>query len=202
MEVSKTVVLESLAKVPLLTWLDIGGSTLLLISLVLLIRKHLWYWHFGNLSLLPYFVVFVTSGQYMLAGLQVSYLIFGLHGLLLWILEDHRDTRFVPFNERIWYNAGWVMALGIFIFTAAISDFSDGWTVLQFASTAVALVANWATTRRWVWSWYAWLCVNALQAVLFFHLAFWAQFAMQWILAALSVQGLLTWRRGSEQQLV
>jgi nicotinamide mononucleotide transporter len=195
-------VLEWLAAVPLLSWLDIGGSLLLLISLVLLIRKHLWYWHFGNLSLVPYFALFAASGQYMLAGLQVSYLIFGLHGLMLWMLENRRDARRVPFNERVWYNAGWTMALGIFAFTVTISDFSDGWTVLQFVSTSIALVANWATTRRWIWSWYAWLCVNALQAVLFFHLELWTQLAMQGILAALSVQGLLTWQKERSPQLV
>lgn len=194
--------IEALGSVPLLTWLDLGGSCLLLVSLLFLIRKHPWYWHFGNLSLLPYFVLFVASGQYMLAGLQVSYLVFGLHGLLLWTLENRRDALRIPFNERIWYNLGWSLALAIFGFTAALSDFSDGWTIVQFVATSLALLASWATTRRWIWSWYVWLGVNAVQAALFFHLGLWAQFGMQWILAALSIQGLLTWMREREPRHV
>lgn len=187
--------LDFFIALPLQSWLDVAGSVLVVISLVFLIEKKPTYWHFSNLSLAPYFILFVLTEQYMLAGLQVSYLIFGLHGVLLWRFERLREDERTPFNERLWYNIGWMLTLLIFGFTAAISDLSSGWNVLQFAATSLALVANLATTRRWLWSWYVWLAVNALQAVLFFHLELWAQFALQWVLAAMSVMGLLRWRQ-------
>jgi nicotinamide mononucleotide transporter len=186
---------DLLAQMPLQTWLDVTGSALVVVSLVFLIDKKPAYWHFSNLSLAPYFALFVLTEQYMLAGLQVSYLIFGLHGMWLWRLERLREAERMPFNERFWYNIGWVLTLLIFGFTVALSDFSNEWNLLQFVATSLALVANWATTRRWLWSWYVWLAVNALQAVLFFHLEFWAQFALQWVLAAMSMAGLLRWRQ-------
>jgi nicotinamide mononucleotide transporter len=178
------------------TWIvDWSASLLVVISLIFLFRKNIWYWHFSNASVLPYFLLFLSTQQYMLAGLQVSYLIFGLHGLYLWWLEHRRDDRQQPFNERFWYNLGWMLTLAIFAFTVVITQFQDGWTWLQFIITSLSLVANWATTRKWNWSWYLWIFVNLLQGILFNHLALWAQVGLQVVLAGMSVKGLFEWQQ-------
>lgn len=175
---------------------DWTGSLAVVVSLVYLARQELPYWHWSNASLAPYFVLFVASDQYMLAGLQLCYLVFGIHGLLLWRLEHRRDQGGRPFAERWWYRAGWVMTLAIFGYTVAVSSFPDAWARLQFAIVSLALVANWATTRRRLWSWNLWVAVNALQAIYFAHLGLWAQFGLQFVLAAMSVRGALAWRTG------
>ncbi|MBB6099317.1 nicotinamide mononucleotide transporter [Deinobacterium chartae] len=181
--------------------LDWTGSLLVVASLLALLRKHPVYWHFSNASLLPYFLLFVSGGQYILAGLQVSYLIFGLHGMYLWRLERGRDAHGQRFNEALWYNLGWMLTLLIFAYTVWVTRFSDGWSYLQFVVVSLALVANWATTRRWTWSWYVWLGVNTLQAVLFAHLGLWAQFALQFVLFGLSLRGLVLWSRDDRARL-
>lgn len=51
-------------------WLfDYSGSIFVIISLVFLFQKRFAYWHWSNASLLPYFILFATSSQWMLAGL-------------------------------------------------------------------------------------------------------------------------------------
>jgi len=177
---------------PYLDWL---GAICVVISLIFLIKKNIWYWHFSNLSLLPYFLLFTGTQQFMLAGLQISYFIFGIHGFYLWVLEHHRDYRGRQFNEAFWYNIGWIITLLIFAYTATISKLNDSWIILQFIVTSLSLVANWATTRKWVWSWYVWIGVNALQAILFYHLELWAQLGLQGVLASMSIRGLIVWRR-------
>lgn len=178
------------------TWvLDWTGSVLVAISLLFLFGKHLTYWHFSNASLLPYFALFVTSDEYMLAGLQASYLVFGIHGLLLWRLERRRDAAGARFNERWWYRAGWMLSLAIFAYTVAITEFVDRWAWLQFTIVSASLLANWSTTRKWTWSWPVWLVVNVLQAVYFRHLELWGLFALQFVLFSMSVYGWFAWRR-------
>src|SRR5688572_20997510 len=67
------------------TWvLDWSGSLMVVVSLVFLFQKRTGYWHWSNASLVPYFALFVSLREYMLAGLQASYLVFGIHGLMLW----------------------------------------------------------------------------------------------------------------------
>lgn len=175
--------------------LDLSGATLVAVSLVFLVRKHPWYWHFGNASLLPYFLLYLATQQFMLAGLQVSYLIFGLHGMVLWALEARRERRGLTFHEGVWYNLGWVLALGIFAYTVGITRFSDSWAYVQFAITTLALVANWATTRKWTWSWPTWMLVNALSVPYYLHFELYALTALQFVLFGMSVWGWWTWRR-------
>lgn len=183
------------------TWvLDWSGSVLVVISLVYLFRKRLGYWHYSNASLVPYFALFLSGHQYMLAGLQVSYLVFGIHGLLLWQLEHRRDHGGAMFNERAWYHAGWILSLAIFGYTIRITDFIDGWAWLQFTIVSVSLLANWATARKWTWSWPVWLAVNVMQAVYFWHLALSGQFLLQFVLFAMSLRGWVLWRRDDRQR--
>lgn len=183
--------------------LDWSGSILVVVSLWFLWHKRSAYWHWSNASLVPYFALFMSGGQYMLAGLQLSYLVFGVHGLWLWRLERLARTEGRAFSRELWYAVGWVLTLAIFCYSVKVTSFIDGWAWFQFAIVSVSLIANLATTRTWVWSWYAWIAVNVAQAVYFWHLELWAQFGLQFVLGAMSIQGARLWRaerRGPEDQ--
>ncbi len=183
-------------------WLfDYSGSLFVIISLVFLFQKRFAYWHWSNASLLPYFLLFISGGQWMLAGLQVTYLIFGFHGLYLWYLEHRRDKGEIKFNEPLWYSVTWVASLLIFAYTVYVTDFSDKWNWVQFASVTLALIANFGTTRKWSWSWPVWILVNVVSALYFYHLGLWAQFGLQFVLGAMSIKGWLEWQSQDEQKL-
>ena len=76
---------------------------------------------------------------------------------------------------------------------------SNPWNWVQFAAVSLSLVANFGTTRRWAWSWPVWVLVNVVQAVYFWHTSYWALFALQFVLAAMSVYGWRVWRQGERQ---
>lgn len=175
--------------------LDLSGGICVLVSLYFLWSKSSTYWHWSNLSLLPYFLLFLAGKQWMLAGLQVTYLLFGIHGLYLWHLENRCARGEIQFNETAWYGVTWVASLAIFAYTVAVTDFSALWNWVQFVAVTLALIANFGTTRKWSWSWPVWIVVNAVQAVYFYHSQYWVLFALQFILAAMSVYGWREWRR-------
>ena len=175
--------------------LDLSGAACVLVSLWFLFAKRRAYWHWSNVSLLPYFLLFLAGGQWMLAGLQVTYLIFGIHGLYLWHLEARRDRGELRFNEPLWYGVTWVASLLIFGFTVVVTDFSARWNWVQFGVVVLQLIANFATTRRWAWSWPVWIASNALGAVYYGYTAYWALFGLQFVLAAMSVYGWRVWRQ-------
>lgn len=181
--------------------LDLTGGLCVLVSLYFLWAKSSTYWHWSNLSLLPYFLLFVSGGQWMLAGLQVTYLLFGIHGLYLWHLEGRRARGEIRFNETGWYGVTWAASLAIFAYTVAVTDFSAVWNWVQFAAVTLALIANFGTTRRWAWSWPVWIAVNAVQAVYFWHAEYWVLFALQFVLAAMSVVGWQAWRRDERREV-
>ncbi|GGR08555.1 nicotinamide mononucleotide transporter family protein [Deinococcus ruber] len=189
---------DFLASLP--SWLlDLSGAVCVLVSLWFLFAKRRAYWHWSNASLLPYFLLFLAGSQWMLAGLQVCYLIFGLHGLYLWMLEERRDRGELKFNETLWYGVTWVASLLIFGFTVAVTDFSAGWNWVQFVVVVLQLVANFGTTRRWAWSWPVWIASNAVGAVYYWHTQYWALCALQFVLAAMSVYGWRRWQHDERQ---
>ncbi|WP_198170383.1 nicotinamide mononucleotide transporter family protein [Deinococcus arboris] len=181
--------------------LDLAGGLCVLVSLYYLWAKSSTYWHWSNASLLPYFLLFLSGKQWMFAGLQVTYLLFGLHGLYLWHLETRRARGEIQFNERGWYGVTWAASLLIFAYTVAATDFSAAWNWVQFAAVTLALVANFGTTRRWSWSWPVWVAVNAVQAVYFWHLDYWVLFGLQFVLAAMSIYGWRQWRRDDAREV-
>ena len=175
--------------------LDFSGALAVTVSLFFLFAKRRAYWHWSNASLLPYFLLFLSGNLWMLAGLQVCYLLFGLHGLYLWHLEERRDRGELRFNESAWYGVTWAASLIIFAVTVYVTDFSAAWNWVQFALVVVQLVANFGTTRRWAWSWPVWIVSNAVGAVYYGHSHYWALFALQFVLAAMSVYGWREWQR-------
>lgn len=179
---------------------DCTGSLCVITSLFFLFQKRLAYWHWSNASLLPYFILFASNSLWMLAGLQVTYLIFGFHGLYLWYLERRRDRDKITFNEPLWYSVTWIASLLIFAYTVYVTDFSDTWNWVQFISVTLALFANFATTRKWAWSWPVWILVNAVSAVYFYHTGWWALFIVQFVLAGMSIYGWREWKMQEGQQ--
>ena len=112
-------------------WLDYSSSVVVILSLWYLFSKHPFYWYLSILATFLYFVFYTFSSNpaYLFAGLQVGYLIFALHGMVLWRLEHRRDTQSHPFNEPLWYNLGWGLTLLIFGYatyaTASSNGFAD-----------------------------------------------------------------------------
>ena len=176
-------------QIPQWIW-DWSGSICVAISLYYLWYKRYAYWYFSNASLLPYFVLFVLLGSYMLAGLQVIYFLFGFHGLMLWWFEDGERP-----SARFWRHLTTPLSLMIFLYSAYVTQFTDLWAYLQFVIVAVSIMANWGTTRRYTWSWLAWLPVNVMQAFYFLNLELWALFALQFVLFSMSIKGYLEWRK-------
>ena len=121
-------------------------------------------------------------------------------GLFLGLWEHRRDKGQIRFNEPLWYSVTWIASLAIFAYTVAVTDFSQRWNRVQFAAVSLALIANFATTRKWIWSWRVWIGVNAVNAVYFWHLGYWAQFGLQFVLAALSAFGWLEWHREEQSK--
>jgi nicotinamide mononucleotide transporter len=181
---------------------DWTGSFCVIISLIYLFRKSSTYWHWSNASLVPYFLLFMGGQDWMLAGLQVSYLIFGIHGLYLWFLENRRDRGEIKFNEPVWYAVTWVASIAIFVYTVIVTDFkANPWNWVPFVAVLFSLIANFGTTRKWTWSWGVWILANAAYAVHFWHSGtdYRAQFALQFVLAAMSVKGWMDWANDDKQ---
>ena len=169
---------------------DWGGSLFAAASIVFLFKKSPWYWYASLGSNALWFYLFVETSAAMVAGLQVSYAIFAVYGLLRW--------RRVPDGSAatpLFDHVGTAIATAILALTVVVTTF-DAWpSYLEFAAVALSILANWLTARKVIWCWPVWMATNVLFAVLFFHEALWGLFTMQFVFFALSIVGLAMWVR-------
>ena len=169
---------------------DWGGSIAAAISIVFLFKKSLWYWYFSIGATLLWFYVFVETDTMMVAGLQLFYTIFAVYGIARWYRQKKGVT--VP---RWLDHAGAGVAVAIFAAAAAITDFADWPSYVEFAAVALSIAANWLTAMKIIWCWPVWIATNVLFALMFFHFELWGLFSMQFVYAALSVAGWYAWWR-------
>jgi nicotinamide mononucleotide transporter len=178
--------------VPAWVW-DWSGGILFLISLYFYFFKLPSAWHWSNASLVPYFIVFCMLELYMLAGLQVIYLMFGIHGLILWKLQE-RHNRWAPAWERLAVPFGLV----IFGYTVYITQFADAWAWLQFVIVSLAIIGSVLLVLKKRSSWLVYIVSNVLGLVYFPHEGLWAMTFVQFAAALMSVYGYQQWKKDDE----
>ena len=169
---------------------DWGGSALAAVSIVCLFRKSMGYWYASLGANALWFYLFLESSALMVAGLQVSYALFAVYGIVRWRRE--RTTGELP---RAYDHAGTALALGIFALSVAASSFGDWPSYVEFAAVALSIFANWLTAMQVIWCWPVWMSTNVLFAALFFEHELWGLFTMQFLFFALSVIGWREWQR-------
>ena len=177
-------------QVPSWVW-DWSGSILTMIGLYYYVFNNRTAWHWGNAGLIPYTLLFWATGMWMLLALQICFMIFNLHGYILWWLQDNRH----------WFVKHWkglttpiaAIVLGVAWWA---TDFVDAWVYIQFLIVAFSIVASWGLARRFAWSWLVWLPANFLGFFYYAHSELWSLMIIQIPLFLFSVYGYYEWTRG------
>lgn len=180
---------EYLSMVPSYIY-DIVGGVFFLISLLFYYHKLPSAWHWSNASLVPYFLVFVMLELYMLAGLQVIYLGFGLHGWVLWKLQD-ANNRWAPAWEKLAVPFG----LSIFAYTIYITTFTDAWAWLQFTIVALSILGSVLLVLKKSSAWLVYIVANVLGMIYYPHEGLWVLTTVQVFAALMSIHGYRLWKR-------
>ncbi len=174
--------------------LDWAGSIPFLISLFFFWFKRESSWHWSNASLLPYFLLFITTEAYMLAGLQVIYLLFGIHAFILWYGEN-RAKEWAPKIRYITVPFGII----VFAYSVYITEFVGVWEVLQFLITATAIIGSVLLTLRYASAWTVYICSNVFGVIYFTHMELWGLTIVQVLAALISIQGYRLWKRDQDE---
>jgi nicotinamide mononucleotide transporter len=165
---------------------------------VLVIRQSLWCWPVGLVSAGAYVVVFLQARLYGQMALQAVYVALMVYGWHEWRkgggggsgLEVSRT----PGRWRLGLAlAGGALTIGLGLLlehrTDAARPFGDAGT------TALSLVAQLMTTRKWIESWLVWISVDVGIAALSASQGLYPTAALYGAYLALAVLGFLEWRR-------
>lgn len=181
-----------------MSFIELLGFLTGVINVWLLARQILWNWPVGIANNLLYFAVFVHSGLYGDAGLQLIYAALGFYGWWQWShpasgSETLRVTR-TSCSTWMWLiptTAFATVALAFFLarFTDSTVPRWDGLT------TALSLAATYGQTKKLLKSWWIWILADVIYIPLYIYKGLWLTSALYTIFMILCVVGLRAWRR-------
>lgn len=172
---------------------DLVGGIFFIISLVYFWYKDKKAWHWSNATLLPYFLLFIATEMWMLAGLQVIYLLFGAHGWILWKLQE------IGHNfARVWEKLAVPFGATIFLYTVYVTEFVDVWAYMQFAIVSIAIVGSVLLVLKMRSAWTVYIVSNLIGLVYYPHGGLWVLTFVQVCAIVMSYVGYKQWKKDDE----
>ncbi len=164
----------------------------------LLARQNIWNWPIGIANNLFYIVVFVNSGLFGDAGLQVVYVILAVYGWWTWAHPDGSRPE-LPVTRTTVRQWAWlialtaVSALALRAFLAAFTPSTvPAWDGL---TTAISLAATWGQCRKLLESWWLWILVDVIYIPLYVYKGLRLTAVLYFVFMLLCIAGLRSWRK-------
>lgn len=174
-----------------------GAACVLLAGL-----RNVWTYPIGIANNVVLFAVFLFAGLYAAAGLQVVYLVMGVHGWWRWTRKVEQNRTYIGSTpRRVWpllVIVGVIMAL---ILIWVLTTFTDSEVAIaDAATTAASLVAQYMLNRKWIQTWYVWIGVDVVFIGLSIVSGLWVIAALYLLFIGLCVFGYRSWRRVARQE--
>jgi nicotinamide mononucleotide transporter len=167
------------------------------VNVWLLARQNIWNWPIGLASNALYVAVFLGSGLYGDAGLQLVYIALGIYGWWIWAHPgagmDFRVER-TPRAAWIWLVPVTALAaIGLSKFLRRFTDSTvPAWDGL---TTALSLAATYGQCRKYVESWWIWIIADVIYIPLYGYKNLWLTSVLYFVFMILCVVGLRAWSK-------
>jgi nicotinamide mononucleotide transporter len=173
------------------------------INVWLLARENVWNWPVGLANNALYVAVFLGSGLYGDAGLQVFYIVLGIYGWWTWTHpRATTELRVERTTQQTWT---WLLpataaaAVALFFFLRRFTDSTvPAWDGL---TTAMSLAATYGQCRKRIESWWIWIAVDLIYIPLYIYKNLWLTSGLYFIFMILCLVGLRAWSKTLQAQI-
>jgi nicotinamide mononucleotide transporter len=178
-------------------WLETFGFITGAWGVWLQVRENVWNWPIQLVSSALYVAVFFNARLFSDAGLNVVYVVLYVFGWYSWLRggADHRALGITRISLRQVLLLSAVAAVATTGWTAVLTSIHDSAPFLDGLTTVLSLIALFLTGRKIFESWHLWIFVNIVYIGLYVYKQLDLTAVLYGIFAALSVAGLLNWRR-------
>jgi len=178
--------------------LQIVGTTLGLIYLWLEYKANIWVWVVSALMAITHGTLYLNSGIYADAAMQLYYLLAAIYGLVVWKRnskdEKSGSIKHTPVRWILPLVAVYAVLHVVIYFV--LTQFTDSNVpFLDSMSTALCVVATWMLSRKLVEQWLVWLVVDMISVGLYFYKDIPLTALLYTLYCVLAVAGYMRWRR-------
>lgn len=183
--------------------LQIVGTLLGLIYLWLEYKANIWVWIIGAIMPLVHGILYLESGIYADAAMQLYYVAAGVYGLIVWKRKPRKSGDGVIRHTP----RGWIVPL-VAVYALLhvalyyiLMEFTDSRVPLfDSMSTALSIVAMWMLSRKLVEQWLVWLVVDMISVGLYIYKGIPITALLYTLYCVLAVLGYLRWRKMANHQ--
>lgn len=185
--------------------LQIIGTLLGLLYLWLEYKANIWVWIIGAIMPLVHGILYLTSGIYADAAMQLYYVAAGIYGLVVWRrAPKKKDDGIIKHTPRSWIVSlvavYAVLHVAIYFF---LTEYTDSRVpVFDSMSTALSIVAMWMLSRKLVEQWLVWLVVDMISVGLYIYKGIPVTAGLYTLYCILAVVGYMRWRRVARESVV
>lgn len=179
--------------------LQIVGTLLGLLYLWLEYKANIWLWIVGAIMPMVHGVLYLNSGIYADAAMQLYYVVAGIYGLCVWLRGTKRAERVIPIQHT---PTKWIFPLVVvylllhILMYYVLSEFTDSRVpFFDSMSTALSIVAMWMLSRKLVEQWLVWLVVDMISVGLYLYKGIPITAMLYTLYCALAIAGYMRWRK-------
>ena len=179
--------------------LQIVGTLLGLLYLWLEYKANIWVWIVGAIMPMVHGMLYLQSGIYADAAMQLYYVAAGIYGLFVWLRGEKRSEKRVDIQHT---PKQWIFSLVAVYVVLHLSlyflltEFTDSRVPLfDSMSTALSIVAMWMLSRKLVEQWLVWLVVDMISVGLYLYKGIPITAMLYMLYCALAVAGYMRWRK-------
>ena len=179
--------------------LQIVGTLLGLLYLWLEYRANIWLWIVGAIMPMVHGLLYLSSGIYADAAMQLYYVVAGIYGLVVWLQGSKRADRVVNIQHTPLKWAFPLVLIYVVLHVAMyyiLSEFTDSRVpFFDSMSTALSIVAMWMLSRKLVEQWLVWLVVDMISVGLYLYKGIPITAMLYTLYCALAIAGYVRWRK-------
>lgn len=182
--------------------LQVVGTTLGLLYLWLEYRANIWLWIVGAIMPMVHGVLYLQSGIYADAAMQLYYILAGLYGLMVWRRKPkegatlpirHTPKQWIPSLLSVY------VVLHVVIYFILVEFTDSRVPIFDSMSTALSIVAMWMLSRKLVEQWLIWLVVDMISVGLYMYKGIPITAGLYTLYCILAIAGYLRWRKVARQ---
>jgi nicotinamide mononucleotide transporter len=180
-------------------WVEVVGASLSFLYLILEIKQNWIMWIIGVISSAFYVYIFFGAKLYAEMGLNFYYVFMSFYGLYCWKFartknDENSILHFISTKLAIILMA---ISFGILaLMVIILIQYTDSPLPVPDALVAtLGIVATWMTAKKIVECWYLWIVANIFAIGLYTYQALYPTAILYVFYSALSVLGLIEWRK-------
>ena len=191
-----------------MNYLEILGTMVGIIYLILEYRASIYLWIAGIIMPAIYIFVYYNAGLYADFGINIYYLLAAIYGWIVWKwgkrekktdVEDELPITKMPLRIYPLLATVFVLAwLGIAYILANYTNSDVVW--LDSFTTALSIVGMWMLAHKYVEQWLSWIAVDAVSAGLYIYKELYFTAGLYALYTIIAIFGYIKWKRMMEQE--